>query len=209
MEALQIIERQSEYNLATATLVEDNLYLLEPMEGDLSILASKEVYEKMFSNNSFPLFTDNNTPYYRYKALMNKEGFIKENMLRILNELNFVYKPDTFYADAEKFVKTLSIEDKIKFIIPIQYFMGEDFRKISPEAEWEFNIRCYFQPFFEPCLYYKTYNFDFYDINLLLREKLFKDRNITFKTIIKKENFRFLRGFPVFIFIGHKILSYS
>lgn len=193
LETLQRIERQSQFNLATATKVDDNLYLIEPMEGDTRILVSKEVYEEMFSNNSFPLLPENDTPYYRYKELMNKEDFTKANMLKMLNELNFNYQKDTFYADAEKFAKTISLDDKMKFLIPLQYFICEDFRKLCPDAEWDFTIRRYFQPFFEPSFYCEKYRFDFYDINLLLREKLFKDKKITFKNIYKRVEGNYLK----------------
>ncbi|MDV3846055.1 hypothetical protein CMT92_00095 [Elizabethkingia anophelis] len=186
LETLQKIERQSKFNLTTATKVGDNQYLLEAMKGEKSILASKEVYEEMFSNNSFPLFPDNDPPYYRYKDLMNKESFIKENMLKILNELNFEYQKETFYADAEKLSKTLSEDDKKKLFIPMLYFIGEDLHSLCPKANWNFRTIYYFQPFNEPCLFYKDNSYSFYDLNVLLEEKLFYNKKITFKNIYKK-----------------------
>ncbi|PRB01893.1 hypothetical protein CQ046_14435 [Chryseobacterium sp. MYb7] len=186
LEILRKVEKQSEFNLATATKVEDNLYLIEPMQGAQSILVSNSVYKEMFSNNSFPLFPENDTPYYRYRELMNKEDFSKENMLKILSELNFNYQEDTFYADAEKFVKELSLDNKKKFFIPALYFIGEDLHKLCPNAKWDFNILYYFQPFSDVGLYYEKRNFSFYDLNLLLEDKLFNNKNIAFKRIYQK-----------------------
>lgn len=186
LEILQKIERQDKLNLATATKVEDNLYLIEPMDGNKSILASKEVYEEMFSNNNFPLFPDNDTPYYRYRELMNKKDFTKENMLKILKELNFNYQKETFYEDAEQFVKTLSLDDKMKFFIPALYFIGEDLHILCPEAEWDFNLLYYLYPFSEAGLHYDKYNFSFYDLNIFLEDKLLKNKNIRFKDMYKR-----------------------
>ncbi|GAA4173723.1 hypothetical protein GCM10022218_17040 [Sphingobacterium ginsenosidimutans] len=53
--------------------------------------------------------------------------------------------------NAEKFSKRLSLDDKMKYLIPVQYFIGEDLIKPCYEAKWEFNIRRYFQSFFEAC----------------------------------------------------------
>ncbi|MDC8099428.1 hypothetical protein [Chryseobacterium rhizosphaerae] len=196
LETLQKIERQTQFNFATATKVEDNLYLIEPMEGKKSILASKEVYEEMFSNNSFPLFPDNDTPYYRYKELMNKEGFTKENMLKILDEINFNYQKDTFYVEAEKLLKTLSENDRKKLFIPMLYFIGEDLHGLCPKANWNFSRVYYFQPFNEPRLFYKDYSYSFYDLNVLLEEKLLKDKKITFKNIYKRVEKYYLKEKP-------------
>lgn len=183
---LRKIERQSEFNLATATKIEDDLYLIEAMQGEKSILVSKEVYEEMFSNNNFPLLPDNDTPYYRYREIMNKEDFKKENMLKILDELNFNYQKDTFYTDAEKFIKKLSLDDKMKFFIPALYFIGEDLHQLCPNAEWQFHKLYYFQPFSEAGLYYEKRQFSFYDLNLLLEDKLLNNKNISFKHIYQK-----------------------
>ncbi|VEH22081.1 Uncharacterised protein [Chryseobacterium nakagawai] len=186
LETLQKIERQSKFNLTTATKVGDNQYLLEAMKGEKSILVSKEVYEEMFSNNNFPLFPENDTPYYRNRDLMNNEGFTKENMLKILNELNFNYHQDTFYRDVEKLSKTLLEDDKKKLFIPMLYFIGEDLRELCPKANWNFSPVYYFQPFNEPRLFYKENSYSFYDLNVLLEEKLLHSKKITFKNIYKR-----------------------
>lgn len=183
---LRKIEKQSKFNLATATKVENNLYLIEAMKGEKSILASKEVYEEMFSKNSFPLFSDNDTPYYRYRELMNKENFAKENMIKILDELGLSYNVDTFYSDSEKLSKTLSEDGKKSLFIPMLYFMGEDLHKLCPKANWNFSPVYYFQPFNEPRLFYKDNSYSFYDLNVLLEEKLLYNKKITFKSIYKR-----------------------
>ncbi|MCQ4139534.1 hypothetical protein [Chryseobacterium sp. EO14] len=176
--------KMSSYNESIAHFIDENNLLVQA--NDSGVEHSLILSISDFDNNKFPLLPENDTPYYRYREFMNKEGFTKENMLKMLNDLNFNYQPETFYTDAEKFVKKLSLDDKMKFIIPLQYFIGEDLHKLCPNAKWSFEIRRYFQPFFEPCLYYEKRNFDFYDMNLLLREKLFNNKKITFKHIYQK-----------------------
>ena len=71
----------------------------------------------------------------------------------------------------------------MKFFIPTLYFIGEDLRKLCPNAEWDFNILYYFQPFSDASIYYEKRNFSFYDLNLLLEDKLLSNKNITFEYI--------------------------
>lgn len=176
--------KMSPYNESIAHFIDETNLLVQPnvpaAEHSLILSISD------FDSNNFPLLTENDTPYYRYKELMNKESFIKDNMLKILDELNFNYQQETFYADAEKFVKTLSLDDKIKFFIPALYFIGEDLHKLCLNAEWDFNILYYFQPFNEPVLVYDEHFYSFYDLNLLLEEKLLNGKNITFQKIYKR-----------------------
>ncbi|MCY1662607.1 hypothetical protein [Chryseobacterium sp. SL1] len=176
--------KMSSYNESIAHFIDETNLLVQP-----NIPAAKHsliLSISDFDNNKFPLLPENDTPYYRYREFMNKEGFTKENMLKMLNELNFNYQPETFYTDAEKFVKTLSLDDKMKFFIPTLYFIGEDLHKLCPNAEWQFNTLNYFQPFSDVGLYYEKRNFSFYDLNLLLEEKLLNNKNITFKHIYQK-----------------------
>lgn len=174
----------SPYNESLAYFIDHSSLLILPNtpEAEHSLILSVSD----FDNNKFPLLPENDTPFYRYKEFMNEESFNKENMLKLFNDLNFSYNQETFYEDAEKFVKKLSLDERKKFLIPVQYFIGEDLHKLCPNAEWEFNIRRYFQPFYEPCLYYAKRNFSFYDMNLLLRKKLFNNKKITFKNIFKR-----------------------
>lgn len=176
--------KMSSYNESIAHFIDENNLLVQPnvpaAEHSLILSISD------FDNNKFPLLPENDTPYYRYRKLINKENFTKENMLKMLDELNFNYQKDTFYKDAETFVKTLSSDDKMKFFIPTLYFIGEDLHKLCPNAEWQFYTLYYFQPFSEASLYNDKQNFGFYDLNLLLEEKLINGRKITFKKIYKK-----------------------
>lgn len=177
----------SAYNQSTALFIDENRILIFPnLHKGRCLITSKEVCDEMFTNNTFPILPENDTPYFRYKNWMNKDGFIKENMLKILNELNFKYQKDTFYADAEKFVKKLSSEDRKIFLIPVLYFIGEDLMQLSSTAEWSFTPRYYFQPFNEPILYYEEHFYSFYDLNILLEEKLLNGKNITFQKIYKR-----------------------
>lgn len=176
--------KMSPYNESIAYVIDgDNLLVIPnvPAAEHSIILSTSD-----FDSNNLPLLPENDTPYYRYRELMNKEGFTKESMLNILKELNFNYQKDTFYADAERFAKRLSIEDKIKFFIPALYFIGEDLQELCPNAEWQFHILYYFQPFAEVSLYYEKWQFSFYDLNLLLEAKLLSGKSITFKNIYKK-----------------------
>jgi hypothetical protein len=66
------------------------------------------------------------------------------------------------------------------------YFIGEDLHKLCPKANWNFSTVYYFQPFNEPRLFYKEYSHSFYDLNVLLEEKLINGRKITFEKIYKK-----------------------
>lgn len=176
--------KMSPYNESIAHFVDENNLLVQPnvpaAEHSLILSISD------FDNNKFPLLPENDTPYYRYKELMNKESFTKENMLKMLNVLNFNYQTETFYADAEIFFKNLSLDDKMKFFIPALYFIGEDLHKLCPNAEWQFHNLYYFQPFSEAGLYYEKRQFSFYDLNLLLEDKLLNNSSITFKNIYRK-----------------------
>ncbi|MDC8099429.1 hypothetical protein [Chryseobacterium rhizosphaerae] len=186
--------KTSPYNESLAYFIDENNLLVQPnvpaAEHSLILSISD------FDSNKFPLLPENDTPYYRYKELMNKEGFTKENMLKILDEVNFNYQKETFYTDAEKFVKTLSLDDKMKFFIPALYFIGEDLHKLCPNAEWQFHTLHYFQPFSDAGLYYEKRQFSFYDLNVLLEEKLLKDKKITFKNIYKRVEKYYLKEKP-------------
>ncbi|MDV3846054.1 hypothetical protein CMT92_00090 [Elizabethkingia anophelis] len=176
--------KMSTYNESLAYYIDDNNLLVQPNVP--AAVYSLILSISDFDNNKFPLLSENDTPYYRYKELMNKEKFTEENMLKILNELNFSYQKDTFYTDAEKFVKMLSLDDKMKFFIPVLYFIGEDLHKLCPNAEWQFNTLYYFQSFSEAGLYYEKRQFSFYNLNLLLENKLLNNKSITFKRIHQK-----------------------
>ncbi|WP_309430116.1 hypothetical protein [Chryseobacterium sp.] len=176
--------KMSLYNESLAYYIDDNNLLVQaniPAAKHSLIMSISD-----FDNNKFPLLPENDTPYYRYRELMNKEGFTKVNMLKIFDELNFNYRKDTFYADAEKFVKTLSLDDKMTFLIPALYFIGEDLHRLCPNAEWQFDTLYYFQPFSEVGLYYDKRQFSFYNLNLLLEDKLLNNKSITFKSIFKR-----------------------
>ncbi|WP_326981707.1 hypothetical protein VUJ46_15920 [Chryseobacterium sp. MYb264] len=176
--------KMSPYNESLAYFIDDrSLLVLQnfPAAEHSLILSISD-----FDHNKFPLLPENDTPYYGCKELINRENFTKENMLKILNELNFVYDEETLYMDAEKFNKKLSRNDKIKFFIPMLYFIGENLHKICPNAEWQFYTLNYFHPFCEAGLYYEKRQFSFYDLNLLLEDKLLRDKNLTFRSIYKK-----------------------
>ncbi len=115
-----------------------------------------------------------------------KESFVKDNMITILSDLGLSYNEATFYKDAEKLSKNLSVTDKKKLVVPMLYFIGEDLRKLCPEAEWSFNTRRYFQPFDEPILFYQDRYFTFYYINVLLENKLINEKKMTFRSIYQK-----------------------
>lgn len=183
--------KMSPYNESIAHFIDENNLLVQPnvpaAEHSLILSISD------FDNNKFPLLPENDTPYYKYKELMNKESFTKENMLKMLNVLNFNYQPETFYSDAEFFFKNLSLDDKMKFFIPALYFIGEDLHKLCPNAEWQFHNQYYFQPFSEAGLYYEKRQFSFYDLNSLLEEKLLNNSIITFKNIYRKVEKKLLK----------------
>ena len=129
-------------------------------------------------------------------------------MLKILNELNFNYQKDTFYADTEKFVKMLSLDDKMKFFVPALYFIGEDLHELCPDAKWQFHTLYYFQPFSGAGLYYEKYNFSFYDLNLLLEDKLLKNKSIKFRDMYKRLEKKFNKEKPNWNwFLEIKIIS--
>lgn len=176
--------KMSPYNESIAYFIDEHNLLVQPnfptAEHSLILNTSD------FDSNIFPLLSENDTPFYRHRELMNKEGFTEGNMLKILNELNFNYQKDTFYVDAEKFVKTLSVTDKKNFFIPVLYFIGEDLHKLCPNAEWQFHTLNYFEPFSEAGLYYEKRQFSFYDLNILLEDKLLKNKGITFKQVYQK-----------------------
>lgn len=177
----------SEYNGSTALVIDEDKVLIFPniTEGS-ALIASKEVCNEMFAKNSFPVLPENDTPYFRYKSWMNKEDFNEKNMSTILGELGLTNNVLTFYDDAEKLSKNLSEDDRKKLLISMLYFMGEDLRKLCPEAEWTFNKRYYFQPYNEPILAYEEHFFSFFYLNGLLDQKLFEGKKITFKNIFKK-----------------------
>lgn len=177
----------SPYNASTALIIDENRVMIYPSitEGS-SIITSKEFCDEIFSKNSFPVLPENDTPYFRYKNWMNKKDFNRENMIAILWELNLSYNKDTFYKDAEKLSKTLSDDDKKRLLIPMLFFIGEDLRKLCPEADWIFSTEYYFQPFNIPILKYEEHFFSFFYLNGLLDQKLFEGKSITFEKIYKK-----------------------
>ncbi|MFP3802570.1 hypothetical protein, partial [Paraburkholderia sp. SIMBA_027] len=77
-------------------------------------------------------------------------------------------------------------EDRKKLIVPVLYFIGEDLHRLCPEAAWRFETNWYFHPVNEPILVYEDRSYSFYDLNILLEEKLLKGKNITFKNIYKR-----------------------
>ncbi|MGK6342469.1 hypothetical protein ACMGDK_09535 [Chryseobacterium sp. DT-3] len=177
----------SQYNASTALYIDENRILFVPNLHDGScLITSKAEGEKMFTNNSFPLLAENDTAYFRFKNWMNKDEFNRKNIDDILADIGLIYKADTFYNDAEKLSKTLSEDDRKKLLIAMLYIMGEDLRKLCPDAKWSFETRYYFQPFDEPILYYEDHSFSFIDLNILLDRKLLGDKKITFKNIYKK-----------------------
>ncbi|QIH34484.1 hypothetical protein [Sphingobacterium sp. DR205] len=179
--------RYPDYNESTSLFIDDKtLFVFPNIMGGSAIIVSKENYDKMYADNSYPLLPENDTPYLLYKDLMNKEGFVKENMIKILKDLGLQYNEETFYKDAEKLSKVLSEQNKKKLAIPMLYFIGEDLHKLCPEAEWSYNTRRYFHPFNEPILYYEDRSYSFYDLNILLEEKLLKGKKITLKNIYKR-----------------------
>ncbi|NIF06579.1 hypothetical protein F3J23_14110 [Chryseobacterium sp. Tr-659] len=176
-----------DYNGATSLFIDDNtLFVFPNIDRGSCLIISKNKYEEMIANNSYPVLPENNTPYFLYKDLMNKEGFTKENMIKVLKDIGLDYNEDTFYTDAEKLVKTLSEDEKKKFVVPALYFIGEDLLKLCPEADWSFSKRWYFHPFNEPILAYDDHSFSFYYLNVLLERKLLEDKKMTFKSIYKK-----------------------
>ncbi|WP_089734739.1 hypothetical protein [Chryseobacterium jejuense] len=185
----------SSYNESLSYFVDENNLLVMPNlpAAEHSILVSKADYELMEENKSFPVLQENDTPYFQYKHLINEKMFTKESMLLIFEELGFKYTAETFYKDAEKLSKSLTEEDKKKFLIPMLYFIGEDLRNQCSEAKWIFNTLYYFQPFNEAVLYYEKQNFSFYNLNLLLEEKLLTGKNITFSNIYKRVESNYLR----------------
>ncbi|MCT2409966.1 hypothetical protein NZD88_20620 [Chryseobacterium antibioticum] len=186
----------SDYNGSTSLYIDENtLFVFPNIDRGSCLIISKDKYDEMFANNSFPVLPENNTSYFLYKKLMNKESFTKENMIIILKDIGLKYNEDTFYTDAEKLSKTLSDEDKKKLIVPALYFIGEDLQKLCPNAEWSFNKRWYFNPFNEPILVYEDRSYSFYDLNILLEEKLLKEKNITFKKIYKRVEGYYLKHF--------------
>jgi hypothetical protein len=179
--------KYSPFNQSTSLFIDANKLIVFPNLNDGNcLIISKSLYDGMFENNSFPVLAENDTPYYSQRSLMNAEGFTKENMVRILDELGLKYDEKSFYSDAEKLAKTLSVDGKMKLFIPMLYFIGEDLHRICPKANWNFSPVYYFQPFNEPRLYYKDNSYSFYDLNVLLEEKLLNGKSITFKNIFKK-----------------------
>jgi len=177
----------SQYNGSTSLVINDNkLFVFPNIERGSSIILSKDKYDEMFKHNSYPVLPENNTAYFLFKNLMNKESFVKDNMITILSDLGLSYNEATFYKDAEKLSKNLSVTDKKKLVVPMLYFIGEDLRKLCPEAEWSFNTRRYFQPFDEPILFYQDRYFTFYYINVLLENKLINEKKMTFRSIYQK-----------------------
>ncbi|MDC8099776.1 hypothetical protein [Chryseobacterium rhizosphaerae] len=177
----------SDYNGSTSLFIDENtLFVFPNIDRGSCLIISKDKYDEMFANNSFPVLPENNTPYFLYKDLMNKEGFTKENMINILKDIGLHYNEDTFYTDAEKLSKSLSEDNKKKLIVPALYFIGEDLKNLCPNANWSFNKRWYFNPFNEPFLFYEDHFFSFYYLNVLLERKLLEEKKMTFKSIYKK-----------------------
>lgn len=177
----------SSYNQSTAQIIDQNKVLIYPnLNSGRCLITSKAVCDEMFAKNTFPVLPENDTPYFRYKKWMNKEDFNRENMIAILWDFKLSYNKDTFYNDAEKLSKTLSDNDKKKLLIPMLFFIGEDLRKLCPEADWTFSTEYYFQPFNVPILYYEEHFFTFFYLNGLLDQKLLEGKAITFKRIYKK-----------------------
>lgn len=184
----------SPYNASTALFIDENRVLIFPnLHDGRCLITTKSVCETMFSENSFPVLPENDTAYFRYNKWMNKEGFNIENMTYILNELGLSYNKESFYADADKIVKTLSADDRKKLLIPLLYLIGEDLKQLCPESEWSFNTRYYLQPFNEPILFYEAHFYSFYDLNILLDQKLIEGKSITFKKIYEKVEGYFLK----------------
>ncbi|UMQ43053.1 hypothetical protein MKS83_05020 [Chryseobacterium sp. Y16C] len=183
--------KMSSYNESIAYFIDQDNLLVQPNvpAAEHSIILSTSD----FDGNNFPLLSENDTPYYRLKDVMNEEGFTKENMMKVLQELDFSYKKDSFYDDAERFVKGLSKDDKMKFFGPALYFIGEDLHKLCPNAEWQFNTIYYFKPFAEAGLHYEKRNFSFYDLNLLLEDKLIRNKKVSFKQIYQKVEKKFMK----------------
>lgn len=179
--------KYSSFNQSSSLFINANKLIVFPNLNDGNcLIIAKSVYDDMFANNSFPVLAENDTPYFRYRELMNKENFNIENMNKILDELGLDYNEETFYNDAEKLLKTLSKDDRMKLFIPMLYFIGEDLHRLCPDANWNFSPVYHFQPFSEPRLYYKDNSYSFYDLNVLLEKKLLKGKSMTFKNIYKK-----------------------
>lgn len=184
----------SQYNGSTSLVINDNkLFVFPNIERGRSIILSKDKYYEMFKHNSYPVLPENNTAYFLFKNLMNKESFVKDNMINILSDLGLSYNEATFYKDAEKLSKNLSAIDKKKLIVPMLYFIGEDLRKFCPQAKWSFSTRRYFQPFDEPILFYQDRYFTFYYINVLLENKLINEKKMTFRSIYQKVEKNYLK----------------
>ncbi|QIH34483.1 hypothetical protein [Sphingobacterium sp. DR205] len=179
--------RYPAYNESTSLFIDENtLYVFPNIMGGSAIIVSKENYDKMYADNSYPLLPENDTPYLLYKDLMNIDGFVKENMIKILKDLGLQYNEETFYKDAEKLSKVLSEEDKKKLVVPMLFLIGEDLHKLCPEAEWNFETKRFFHPFNEPILFYQDRYFSFYYLNVLLERKLIENKKMTFKSIYSK-----------------------
>jgi hypothetical protein len=177
----------SDYNCSTSLFIDDNtLFVFPGIDRGSCLIISKDKYDEIFKNNSYPVLPENNTPYFLYKDLMNKENFTWENMTKILKNFGLDYNEETFYNDIEKISKTLSEEDKKKLVVPVLYFIGEDLRKLCSDAQWRFETSWYFLPFNEPILVYQDHSFSFYYLNVLLERKLLEGKKMTFKSIYKK-----------------------
>lgn len=188
----------SDYNGSTSLYIDDDtLFVFPNIDRGSCLVISKDKYEEMFKNNSYPVLPENNTPYFLYRNMMNKDRFTKENMVNILKVIGLDYNENTFYTDTEKLVKTLSEEDRKKLIVPVLYFIGEDLNKVCPYAHWRFETNWYFHPVNEPILVYEDRSFSFYDLNILLEEKLLKGKNITFKKIYKRVEGYYLKYFNI------------
>ncbi|SHG24536.1 hypothetical protein SAMN05443633_11239 [Chryseobacterium arachidis] len=184
--------KMSTYNESLAYFLEDGKLLVNPNTPSAEHSLIMNLAD--FDNDKFPVLPENDTPYYRFKGLMNNTDFTESNMIEIFRQLGFNYQNESFYNDAEKFMKTLSVDDKIKFFIPVLYFIGEDLRKLCPDANWSFETIYYFQPFSEVSLYNERNNFSFYDLNTMLEGKLLNENSITFKNIYKKLETKYLKN---------------
>ncbi|MCW3170663.1 hypothetical protein OMO38_19205 [Chryseobacterium sp. 09-1422] len=109
--------KYSDFNQSTSLFINDNKLIVFPNLNDgRCLIIAKQDYDEMFSNNSFPVLPENNTPYFIYRELLNMENFTREKMVEILFNLGTKFDDRTFYDDLEKFSNTLSNNDKKKYL---------------------------------------------------------------------------------------------
>lgn len=154
--------RYSPFNQSAALFINDNKLLVFPnINNGNCLIISKDIYDDMYINNSFPVLPENDTPYFRYRNLMNQEQFNIENMKMLLAELGINYNKHTLYDEAERLAKKLTLESRKKLFIPMLYFLGEDLQELCPNANWNYSPVYHFQPYNEPRLYYKANSYSF------------------------------------------------